>query len=171
MDDTDTKAPSASPTAMASGSPGSPVASARKQFEDIFIEVKPRGLQPVPPPAVDTEIYVDLTQIGSTAGGRLKVKQQIIELDATKGPFRIKFKLKDWLEWREGDPFWIIKDSCPTNEDVDHQQIWLDKKPTGKTITIVDMNVDAACALHYRLNFEGNVFCDPIIENGGGNKM
>jgi hypothetical protein len=35
----------------------------------------------------------------------------------------------------------------------------------------MDMNVAAACTLKYRMNFSDNTFCDPVIENGGGNNF
>jgi hypothetical protein len=140
--------------------------SAGKQIEDVHIEVSPAGPQPNPPPAVDTHIDCILSQQGSSKGARLHGDR--IVLDEFAGPFCIRLKLKGWLKWRDGDPLWITRDNCPSRAAVDHEQIWLDKNPKNDTIVLLDMNVGDACTLHYRMNFQGNVHCDPIMDNGGG---
>jgi hypothetical protein len=127
---------------------------AGKQIEEILIEVTPVGPQPNPPPPVDTPIDCTLQQKGSSNGGKLDGDR--IVLDQYAGPFCIRLKLKGWLKWRAGDPLWVAKDVCPSSHQVDHDQIWLDKNPKNDTIALLNMN------------FEGNVHCDPIMDNGGG---
>jgi hypothetical protein len=167
----DTASPPPSPSMSSTGSsPGSGKTSGHgKQIEEIYIEVTPVGPQPNPPPSVDTHIDCTLQAKGSINGG--KVSNNQIELDQSAGPFCIRLKLKDWLEWRQDDPLWVAKDDCPHSAQVDHQQIWLNKNPHDNTIEFLDMNVGDRCTLHFRMNFAGNVHCDPIIDNGGGGKL
>jgi len=154
--------PSPSPAPANSGTSN----VAGKQIEDVHIEVSPAGPQPNPPPPMDTHIDCILTQQGSSKGAKLQGDR--IVLDEFGGPFCIRLKLKGWLKWRAGDPLWITRDNCPSSPAVDHEQIWLDKNPKNDTIVLLDMNVGDACTLHYRMNFEGHVHCDPIMDNGGG---
>jgi hypothetical protein len=173
MDDSDTKAPSPSAKANASASSSSPasapVATSGKQIEDIVIKVTPVGNLPLPRPTVDTEIQCTLEQQGNSNGGGLK--GQVIELDYGAGPFCIRFKLEGGLDWRAGDPFWVCKGSaCPPPNALDATQIWLDKNPKNKIVSILNMNIDP-CTLHYRLNFDGNLHFDPEFKNGGGGSV
>ena len=169
-----TSNPAASSPSPAMGFASSPAdsgkaSSAGKQIEEIMIEVTPVGPQPNPPPSIDTPIECTLQQKGSSNGGKLDGDR--IVLDQYAGPFCVRLKLKGWLNWRAGDPLWVAKDNCPTSAQVDHEQIWLYKNPKNDTIVLLDMNVGDACTLHYRMNFEGNVHCDPIMSNGGGGTL
>jgi len=169
MDQTSDPAASSPSPAMgfaSSSSDSGRAGSAGKQIEEISIEVTPVGPQPNPPPSVDTPIECTLQQKGSSNGGKLEGNRIVLQQFA--GPFCIRLKLKGWLQWRANDPLWVAKDNCPKIAGVDHDQIWLDKNPKNDTIVLLDMNFGDACTLHYRMNFEGNVHCDPIMENGGG---
>jgi hypothetical protein len=156
-------------TKVASAKKNGGKAVARKSVEDLTILVRPANALPHPPPTADTAIDCTLQEIGSNPHGRLD--GDIIELDAGEGPFCIKFRLAGGLNWREGDPFWIIKNDCPTAKDVDKDQIWLDPNPKDNTLTIMNMNVGQGCRLKYRMNFADNLHCDPIVDNGGGNDL
>ena len=139
------------------------VASAIK-FHTIKVNVTPRGS--IPPAG---EVPCDITLQGGSGG---KVDRNKIELDAGEGPFCIQFDLDRSLQWdTTGEPIWIWRDECPKWECHDRSQIWVDKPPKNGVLTIMNMNVGAPCELHYRLNFAGDRYCDPIIENGGGNNF
>lgn len=136
------------------------------KLETIMIEVSPK--QPLPPgTGQDTEIECDLRPLGNANHGRLKSNGDI-ELDQGHGPFCIQLTLKG-LEWQDKDPLWVRQGQCPDSAQVASQQIWLDRKPNGKTMILLNMNVGEACDLHYRMNFKGDYYCDPIMKNGGGN--
>ena len=132
-------------------------------YERIVIDVSPNGA-----PRPNGERDCTLTQRSAGANGRLV--GQNIELDPTYGPFLIKFVLDQNLDWNNQDPLWIRQGACPGSKQIDSQQIWAGSAQ-GKSVTIMDMNVAAACTLKYRMNFSDNTFCDPVIENGGGNNF
>lgn len=136
--------------------------SARGFIEKIVIGVSPKGL-----PKPDGERDCILTQ--RSAGPNGKLVGQDIRLDGTFGPFLITFEL-DNLDWHAEEPFWIKQGGCPSSSHVDKKQIWVgDAK--AKSVTIMDMNVDQPCKLKYRMNFSDGTWCDPVIENGGGNNF
>jgi hypothetical protein len=142
---------------------GGGAASGSSSLETIVIEVSPNG-----PPDGNGERQCTLTQRSAGPHGRLN--GQDVELDPTYGPFLIKFELDNSLDWDSNNPFWIRRGSCPGSKYVDHKQIW-SGGAKGKVVTIMDMNVDAPCTLRYRMNFDDGTYCDPIIENGGGNNQ
>lgn len=164
MDDTKTDQRAASDSPGRSGDAASPFGvggAAAGMLEKIVIEVSPNGL-----PDGKGERNCTLTQKSAGQHGRLV--GQDIELDSQQGPFVIKFELDNSLDWDANDPFWIRQGSCPGSKQIDNKQIWAgDAK--GKSVTIMDMNVDAPCTLKYRMNFDDGTYCDPVIENGGGN--
>jgi hypothetical protein len=136
-----------------------------KEVENIIIEVSPK--QPLPPPSGKaTEIECVLKPLGNATHGRLKPDGKI-QLDSGFGPFCIQFTANG-LDWADSEPFWIRQDQCPKNAHV-AAPIWIEEKANGKTITLLNMNVGDACELHYRMNFKGDFYCDPVMENGGGN--
>lgn len=139
-----------------------------KQIEEIKIEVSPADTLPSSPPASDTAIRCSLRQTGNGGGKGWRLQEDRLVLDEFEGPFCIRLKLKGGLKWRAGDPLWIARDRCPERPQIDHEQIWLDKNPKNDTIVLLDMNVGEPCTLHYRMNFEGNLHCDPIVDNRGG---
>jgi len=138
------------------------VASSVK-FHAIKVKVTPSG------PALPTgEIPCDIRAVGNPSGG--KVNNNRIELDRGEGPFCLQFDLDHSLNWTsEGDPIWVRQNECPMNASYVPDQIWIDKTPKNGVLTIMDMNVGDHCTLHYRLNFANGQFCDPVIENSGGN--
>lgn len=132
------------------------------KFHSIKVKVKPSGT--IPPTG---EVPCDIKDAGSSGG---RVEGNKIKLDDGEGPFCIQFVLDNDLEWAtNGDPIWIQKDACPQDACSVPDQIWVDKTPKNGILTIMNMNVGDRCELHYRLNFTDGRFCDPIIENGGGN--
>lgn len=134
--------------------------SSNVKFHTIKVKVTPRGA--VPPTG---EVLCDIDPI-SVGGG--KVQNNKISLDAREGPFCIQFKLDNSLDW-SSDPIWVQLDDCPDTSCSEPDQIWVEKTPKNKILTILNMNVGNPCELHYRLNFTGGRFCDPIMDNGGGN--
>lgn len=133
------------------------------KFHAIKVKVTPIG--PIPPTG---EVPCDITPIGTPGGG--SVQNNKIKLDATEGPFCIQFDLDNRLAW-DADPIWFRKNSCPNNSSSKPGQIWVDDTPEGSVLTVMNMNVGAPCELHYRMNFTGGRSCDPIMENGGGNRF
>ena len=131
------------------------------------IKVKVRPANGIPPTG---EVACDITVVGNSSGG--KVENNKITLDRGEGPFCLQFDLDHSLEWAtDVDPIWLQKDSCPDNACSVPDQIWVDKTPRKGVLTIMDMNVGDGCELHYRLNFTEGRYCDPVIENGGGNNF
>lgn len=131
------------------------------RFHTIKVKVTPRGA--IPPTG---EVACDIDPNGPVGGG--KVQNNKISLDAGEGPFCIQFKLDNSLDW-DADPIWVQLNTCPTGQCSEPDQVWVDKTPENRVLTIMNMNVGGACELHYRLNFTGGRFCDPIMDNGGGN--
>ena len=131
------------------------------KFHAIKVKVTPSGT--IPPTG---EVPCDVTAIGNPGGG--SVQNNKIKLDPTEGPFCIQFDLDNRLDW-DADPIWIKKNNCPNNASSEPDQIWVDNTPDNGVLTIMNMNVGGPCELHYRLNFTGGRYCDPIMENGGGN--
>ena len=131
------------------------------KFQTIGVKVTPTGA--IPPTG---DVPCNITAIGAPGGG--SVQNNKIKLDATEGPFCIQFELDKALDW-DTDPIWIKKNKCPKSAGGEPDQIWVDPTPEDGVLTIMNMNVGNACELHYRLNFTAGRFCDPIMENGGGN--
>lgn len=142
---------------------GEPEVASTVKFHAIKVKVTPTG------PSLPTgEIPCEIRAVGNTSGG--KVEDNKIKLDREEGPFCLQFDLDHSLEWAaDGDLIWIMEDECPTSASYVPEQIWIDKTPKNGVLTIMDMNVDDRCELHYRLNFADGHFCDPVIENSGGN--
>ena len=134
-----------------------------KQIQSLKIEVVPPRDLPAPGSPVECE----LRELGSSGPGRLKGGK--IELDAGEGPFCIEFKLSGNLDWKAGDPVWTDERQCPASGQTASQQIWVDRNPDKKSLTLLNMNVGASCDIHYRLNFTDGYYYDPIMSNGGGN--
>jgi len=142
---------------------GDPTLTSNSKFHAIKVKVTPK--EPVSPSG---EVPCDVSAPGG--GNGWKVEHNKIELDPTEGPFCIQFDLDKSLDWAS-DPIWIQKDSCPMSSCSEPDQVWVDKTPEKGVLTIMNMNVGNRCQLHYRLNFTGDRYFDPIIENGGGNNF
>jgi hypothetical protein len=95
------------------------------------------------------------------------VSNNVITLPNKGGPFRIKYRLVN-LDWNTADPFWSKKSGCPNGKGNDEEQIFL-QPPNGREMAILDLNEGDKCQIHYRMNFQGGYFCDPIVDNGGNN--
>jgi hypothetical protein len=133
------------------------------KFHAIKVKVMPSGTIPQ-----TGEVACNLTVLGNTGGG--KVTGNNIELDHAKGPFALQFDLDRSLDWAtSGDLIWLLEGSCPMDVCPVPNQIWIDNTPRNRVLTIMDMNTGPKCELHYRLNFTDGRYCDPVIENGGGN--
>lgn len=140
--------------------------SKQKVVETIVIQVSPE--KPLPPKQGNaTPIKCELKELRTSGKGGLQSDK--IVLDPGEGPFCIELKLDGSLDWDQAEPLWIQEGACPGSNQIASQQIWLDRKPNGKTITLLNMNVGNPCELHYRMNFSEGYYCDPIMQNGGGN--
>lgn len=144
---------------------GDPEVTSTIKFHAIRVKVTPSGT--IPPTG---EVACNLTVLGNSGGG--KVTGNTITLDSDKGPFALQFDLDRSLDWAtEGDLIWVQENQCPTSSCSVTRQVWVDETPNNRVLTIMNMNVGDPCELHYRLNFTNGRFCDPVIENGGGNRF
>lgn len=135
------------------------------KFHAIKVKVTP--IEPIPSTG---EVACNITVLGSAGGGHVAGNR--IKLDPEEGPFALQFDLDHRLDWAtQGDLIWLQEDSCPTGACSVPSQIWVDETPNNRVLTIMNMNVGERCVLHYRLNFTNGRFCDPVIENGGGNRF
>lgn len=144
---------------------GEPTVASTIKFHAIKVKVAPIG--PVPQTG---EVHCNITVLGNTGGG--KVVNNRITLDPGKGPFAIQFDLDRDLDWAtQGELIWVDMTQCPIGSCSVPSQIWVDQTPRNRVLTIMNMNVDPPCDLHYRLNFTDDRYYDPVIENGGGNNF
>ncbi len=132
------------------------------KFHAMKVRVTPTG-----PALPSGEIPCDITYPGHGNGGT--VKDNRIILKKGEGPFCLQFDLQG-LDWAtDEDPIWVQEGTCPTGACSPPEQVWVWKEHKDRVATMMDMNVGDQCELHYRLNFANGQFCDPVIENGGGN--
>jgi hypothetical protein len=142
---------------------GEPEVASTVKFHAIKVKVTPSGT--IPPTGA---VACDIRAVGNPTGG--KVEKNKIELFEGEGPFCLQFDLDNRLEWAtQGDLIWIQKNACPEDTCPVPDQMWIDKTPNNRVLTIMDMNVGEPCTFHYRLNFSDGRYCDPVIENSGGN--
>ena len=99
------------------------------------------------------------------SGSNPYVADNVINLPENGGAFRIQFRLEG-LDWNHNEPFYSSQAGCPDHKTNDDTQIFL-QAPNGKFLTILNLNGGAACQIHYRMNFTGGIWCDPILNNGG----
>ena len=144
---------------------GDPDLASTIKFHAIKVRVTPRGA--IPPTG---EVVCDITLVGNAGGGH--VANNTITLDPDEGPFALQFDLDHRLDWAaQGDLIWLQENECPEDACPVPSTIWLSQTQNNHVLTIMNMNVGAACDLHYRLNFTDGRYCDPVIENGGGNRF
>lgn len=146
-------------------------------FDEAEEKGRSRQINPGDPNAGLIKVWVEKTGAGPEPneilcsitpkpGSEHYVSHDKIELPSYGGPFAIEFELRPPLDWQAADPFDTHKGSCPPRGDNCNDQIW-QQSPSGKNLTILNLNGGSKCEIHYRMNFSDGSWCDPIIDNGG----
>ena len=95
-----------------------------------------------------------------------------VQLPAKSGPYLIHFTIGGGNSIKfAADPIWVQQGSKPTAPSLDGQITAVVASTDGKDLFILDKNDGKNVQLYYKLNFTGHGPVDPIIDNGGGNRM